>query len=336
MDALTFLEKSSKSKPQPMYAVYGDEDFLKREVRLAIVRLVLGEDPSFDLAVTVYPGEKLDFSTVRNELDTLPFVGPARVVIVENADPFVSAHRDGLERYLASPSKIGKLILDVKTFPETTKLAKALPDVSKIVCKAPTLQRVLSWIMSWAKSQHSRVLEREAAEMLIDLVGPQMGLLAQEIEKLAVAVPVGQPITVGNVMELIGRSRSANVFHIMNAIGDGQSARALKLLNEVFEEGEEPIAVLGALTGQLRKLAAVGRLTGEGHSLGVAMDQAGVPKWPEARLSTERQVKFLGRRRLASLLDWLIEINLGLKGGNHLPNRMQVERLIVKLARQRD
>ena len=31
----------------------------------------------------------------------------------------------------------------------------------------------------------------------------------------------------------------------------------------------------------------------------------------------------------------LIEINLGLKGGNPLPEKMQLERLLVKLARPR-
>ncbi len=335
MDALTFLEKSAKSKRQPIYALVGDEDFLKRHVREAIFELVLG-DAERDLAVSPYAGEKLEFSTIRNELDTLPFLGPARIVVVENADPFVSNARESLERYAANPSKIGVLILEVKTFPETTKLAKALPDGAKIACKSPAANRLQPWCIGWAKSKHDKKLEVHAAELLIELVGPQMGLLAQEIEKLSVAVGDKASITPETVDAMIGRSRSANVFHILNAIGDGQPARALKLLCEVFEEGDEPIAVMGALTGQLRKLAAVGRLTAEGQSLGLAMDNAGIPKWPEARMNGERQVKHLGRRRLDKLMDWLVEINLGLKGGSQLPNRLQVERLIVKLARPRE
>src|SRR5438552_3489859 len=102
MDALEFL-KSTSPKPQRIYALVGDEDFLKRHAREKIISLALdGEDPSFALAV--YAGDKLDFSTVRNELETLPFLAPCRVVIVEAADKFVTDNRPALEAYFVKPS----------------------------------------------------------------------------------------------------------------------------------------------------------------------------------------------------------------------------------------
>ena len=66
------------------------------------------------------------------------------------------------------------------------------------------------------------------------------------------------------------------------------------------------------------------------------MDAAKVPGWDKARMAFERQLRHLGRRRLEKLIEWLTEINLGLKGGNPLPERIQVERLIVQLARPRE
>ncbi len=331
MDALTFLDQSAKSKRQPISVLAGDEDFLKRLVREAIVHQVLGAE-NHELAVSPFSGESLDFTTVRDELNTVPFLGDTRVVIVENADPFITKFRDRLEKYFAEPSKSGVLILEAKTFPETTRLAKQLPDAAKLQCKSPSANKLLPWCMNWAKMRHNTKLGSHAGELLIELVGPQLGLLAQEIEKLSTAAGKDANITPQLVESLIGRSRSANVFHILNAIGDGRSDRAIGILTEVFSEGDEPIAVLGALTSQLRKLAAVARLTQEGQSLGTAMDLAGVPKWPEIRQNSERQLRHLGRSRLNQLMDWLIEINLGVKGGSALPNRMQVERLIVRLA----
>src|SRR5262245_7991152 len=135
MEAISFLAAVAKAKRQPIYALSGDEDFLKRLARERIVAAVLGEDdPEF--AVSVYPGDKLDFSTVRNELDTLPFLASSRIVVVENADPFVTNNRSALEQYVAKPSSAGVLILELKTFPETTKLAKSLPDSAKVSCKS--------------------------------------------------------------------------------------------------------------------------------------------------------------------------------------------------------
>src|SRR5262249_30679223 len=98
----------------------------------------------------------------------------------------------------------------------------------------------------------------------------------------------------------------------------------------------EPLAILGPITYQLRKLATVGLLVAQGQSLGPAMDAAGVPKWPKIREGIDRQVRHLGRRRLQKLTEWLVEIHLGLKGGHPLPHRLQLERFLVRLARPRE
>jgi DNA polymerase-3 subunit delta len=334
MDGLTFLDKSAKSKRLPVYVLAGDEDFLKRQCRDAIFSLVLGDaDPTF--AVATYPGDKLDFSAVRNDLDTLPFLSPARVVVVEAADPFVTAHREALEKYVAKPSKIGVLVLDVKSFPETTKLAKALPDGAKLNCKALPPLKLPGWAAGWAKARYGKTFGPDAAALLIDLVGPQMGLLDQELDKLSVAVGAKPEIGPDDVDRLVGRSRAANAFRIMEAVGEGKPDEALTILGELFEEGEDALVILGPLTWQLRKLAAVGRLIARGLGLGPAMDAAGVQAWPAARQKFERQVRHLGRRRLDQIAEWLLEVNLGLKGGNPLPPRLQLERLIVRLARPR-
>jgi DNA polymerase-3 subunit delta len=332
VDALPFLDSAAKAKRLPIYALVGDEGFLRKRVRDRIVSIALGDcDPAF--ALSIYPGDKLDFSTIRNDLDTLPFLSPCRVVVIDQADDFVTDNRQALERYFEKPSAAGVLILEVSSFPETTKLAKALPDAAKIVCKSPPPYKLPAWCMEWARSRHKRKLTADAAELLVELVGPAMGLLDQEIEKLVVAGGAKPAIDADDVDRLVGRSRSANVFAIMDAIGEGRAGAALGILESLFADGEDPMAVLGPMTAQLRKLAAVGRLIGEGHSLVAAMDIAKVPKWDRARQAFERQVRWLGRRRLASLTGWLVETNLGLKGGNPLPERVQVERLVVKLAR---
>lgn len=338
MDALAFL-KAKAIKSQPVYALIGDEDFLKRQVRERIITATLGsDDPEF--SVSVYAGEKLDYSTARNDLETAPFLAAYRVVIVENADAFVTSFRVELEAYVAKPSSVGILILDVKTFPESTKLARALPDAAKVVCKEPKAYeayKLKPWCIEWAKSTHKKKLTPDAAELLLELVGVSMGLLDRELAKLAVAVGARPEIVAGDVERLVGRSKAADVFRILDAIGEAKPGEALSILEELFSEGTDPMGVLGPLTAQLRKLAMVGRLVREEKmSLGPAMDAAGVPKWEKIRVGTEKQLRHLTHRRLEKLTDWLVEMNLGLKGGNPLPERVQVERLIVMLARPSD
>src|SRR5262245_38401230 len=132
MDALAFIEKNGKVRRQPFYVLSGDEDFLKRRALEVLTSLVVGDaDPEF--AVTTYPGDKADFSTVRNELDSVSFFSERRLVVIDQADPFVTAFRPQLEAYVASPSELGVLVLDVKSFPSNTKLAKAVPEAAHIV-----------------------------------------------------------------------------------------------------------------------------------------------------------------------------------------------------------
>jgi DNA polymerase-3 subunit delta len=90
--------------------------------------------------------------------------------------------------------------------------------------------------------------------------------------------------------------------------------------------------MLGAFSMQLRRLAQAARLVIQGRPMGAALAQAGVP--PFAIQGCEQQLKHLTRKRTSQLFDWLLETDLGLKGGSQLPERVVLERLVVRLARK--
>jgi DNA polymerase-3 subunit delta len=346
MDAAAFLERQP-TPWHPVVVIYGKEVFWRRLCRDALARAILGFPPSGPLpnadiddaiacATTSLSADSLDFSALRAELSTLPFLATRRIVILEAADDFISRHREALEAYLSRPSSVGVLILEPDSFPGTTRLAKALPDTAKIECiplNPYKPQEAESWAVRWCIRRYQKTLSGEAAGLLVERVGLSLGLLDQELSKLSLAIGPRKSIEPEDVQQYVGRSRAGNVFGILDAIGEGRAAEAFSVLQELFEEGEEPLAILGALTAQLRKLALVGRLVQEGQALGPAMDLAGVAKWPAARQATERQLKQLGRVRVGRLADELVAINLGLKGGNPLPPRWQLERFLVELAR---
>src|SRR5437762_420450 len=106
MESFAFLDRINSSKPQPVYVVYGDEEFLRRQVIVALRRLVLGDDPD-SMGLSTHPGDTAVYADVHDELETLPFLSPRRLVIIENADPFVTQSRAALEKYLTKPSATG-------------------------------------------------------------------------------------------------------------------------------------------------------------------------------------------------------------------------------------
>jgi DNA polymerase III subunit delta len=333
MDGFAFLDKPPKDVSQPVYVLTGEEDFLKRQVRTILLERLLGDaDPAF--AVASYPGDQADWPAVRNELDTLPFLSPRRVVVIEQADPFVTKFRPALEKYVAAPASKGVLILEVKSWPRTTRLAKALPDEATVECNAPAPARLPGWCIAWAKKRHGKALAKPAADLLVDLVGPQLGLLDQELAKLAAFAGEAAAVDADDVDRLVGRSRAAETFKIFDAIGQARAGVALAILAKLFEQGEEPLQILGAFSWQLRRLAQVSRLSRQGLSIPAALDRMDERReW--VRRGLEQQIQHLGWRRLERLYDWLIEGDLGLKGNSQLPPRVLLERLVVRLARPR-
>src|SRR2546426_492146 len=125
MDSQTFLDKIVQAKPRPVYVLHGDEDFLKRQVLRALRRLVLGGDVD-SLGLSEHAGDKAVFAAVHDELRTAPFLSAGRLVVIDSADPFVTKYRENLERYVAQPASTGSLVLDVKTWPSNTRLAKLI------------------------------------------------------------------------------------------------------------------------------------------------------------------------------------------------------------------
>ena len=233
-----------------------------------------------------------------------------------------------------SAGTTGLLILDVKTWAGNTRLAKMIDNNATIVCKAPSQQNLASWCSQWCAAHYQKQLPGDAARLLTELVDPEMGVLDQELLKLSIAVGAKAKIEYPDVERFVGHSHTQDIWKIFDAIGAGNVKSALAIIDRLFDQGEEPLRILGAMTWQLRKLAQATRLTTQGMSLGAAAAKAGVP--PFKLRDAETQVRHLGRRRLDRLYDWLLQMNIDMRGGSPLPARTLFERFLLTLARKNE
>jgi DNA polymerase-3 subunit delta len=330
MDALVFLEQPHKGTPAPFYVVHGDEAFLKRQVLDALRQGILG-DADDGFALTRHSGDSATYADVMSDVETIPFLAPRRVVIVEAADAFVSKYRGHLEKFVSKPCPTGTLILEVRTWPSNTRLAKALGADATLVCKALTTQQLPGWCVRRFKQVHDKVLPQQAARLLIELVGNELGLLDQELAKLAAYAGDNSKIDFDDVDKLVGRSRMADAFKIFEWIAAANSAEALRHLGRLFDQGEDAMRILGAFSYELRRIARAYRLNQIGQSLQSALQAVGYPPFAVGR--AEQLLRHLGRRRADLIFDWLLEADQGMKGGSALTQRQLLERMVVRLAR---
>jgi DNA polymerase-3 subunit delta len=337
IDALEYLAHSQKHPAAPVCVVFGDEAFLRRQAVQELRRQALGGDEG-DFSLTRFDGDSAELRQVLDELSTVAlFGGGRRLVVIDNADDFVSEHRGALEDYVARPKSSGTLVLEVTTWPKTTRLYKAVDAHGlQIDCKTPDVRATIKWLTSWAKSRHQAKLETAAAEAMLDLVGSELGLLDQELAKLAVSVKPGEPITAELVEQLVGGWRSQTAWDMIDAALNGHPREALAQLDRLLLAGENAIGVLAQIASTLRRFAAATRLIQEAEqnrqriTLRQALEQAGVRSFVVAK--AEQQLRHLGRQRAAMLYQWLLEADLDLKGASALPPRIVLERLIVRLA----
>ncbi len=333
MHAFEFLRPAKDATSRPIYAVSGDDAYLRDETLRAITRLALkGADD--DMAVARFAGEHASLAGVLDEVRTLPFLAKARVVIVDNADPFVTAHRKELESYAEKPSRSGVLVLSVKVWPGTTKLAKAVEKVGLAVeCKTPDERELPPWLVQLAKARCAAKLEEDAARLLVELVGPEVGLLASEVEKLAVYVGERAAIRRDDVARMVGAGRIETIWRTIDAATTGQAAEALADLDGLLAAGEPPIKLLAGMTYSLQKVHHAGQLRRARVELREACRRAGI--YPGAVDKAGKQHAHLGPGRVDALPALLLRADLDMKGDSALPPRVVLETLMVQLARKR-
>jgi DNA polymerase-3 subunit delta len=336
LHAIDYLAAPDKHPPKPVCVAYGDDMFLRRQVLLSLRLAVLGDDEG-DMSLTTFEGTSTEYRDVVEELDTMAMFGPRRLVVVEDADTFVSRNRESLEDYVAKPGRAGILLLDVKSWPATTRLYKSIDAQGLPVdCSAPAAAKLTRWLSDWAKQTHKVQLSLNAAEMLVEHVEPELGLLDQELAKLALLTGDDKKITPELIEKYVGGWRAKTAWEMLDLAMDGNVAGALQQVDRLLSSGEVPLGLLGMISSSLRRYAAATRLILQAEAAGrkiavpSALQQAGVK--PFVMQKAERQLRRLGRQRGSQLYRWLLETDLDLKGDSQMPPRLILERLIVRLA----
>lgn len=337
-------------QPAPIQVVFGDEPFFKRLVLEKLRSLVCADEAA---AATVFDGSSVQWRDVHDELRTVSLFNPTgqRVVIIEDADPFVSAHRPRLEDYVEEPGDRAVLILEVRKWAANTKLYKLVDKCGlQIECRLPHLGRgkqkavdepaLITWLSQWAERSHNMQLGRNAAALLLDMIGPELGLLDQEIAKLALYAKTNGRITPELVQEMAGGWRTRTAWELIDAALRGDAPEAIAQLDRLLQSGEHPNALFGPLSWSLRRFAAATRIYqrslrhGRRMRLPDALEQAGFLKWQKnAMRKAEQQLKQLGQARAGQLYQWLLETDLALKSSHSSPAmaRLALEKLIVRM-----
>jgi DNA polymerase-3 subunit delta len=237
------------------YFLYGSENFYRIEIVHALnKKLITADNKDFNLEK--FEAKDSSAGDWVGAAKTLSFMGGIKLIIVQNLHETILDDSDQkiLLDYLTDPVADACLVITAYKADLKRKIYKNLISTEVAVCCEATQEVGLTtWLKRRSKS-FGYELSLEAAQKMVDKVGAKPGILAKELEKVMDYAGKEKKIVGSMVGELVGEIKMENAFSLTEAIKIKRADKALNLLHNQLEHGEEPVKILGLIAWQLRML----------------------------------------------------------------------------------
>lgn len=260
MSYRNFLDEVRKGLPAGNYLCTVSDRFLQTEAIACVRRLV--PDAELDFSFHVFDlvpagGEKMPFEEILDVLNTPPFFSGKKYVIVENSQKLLKKDTLKLGQYLANPNP-GSVLLLFCDGALKKDLKDALGRTKQVSLDLKEREMPL-WLIGKAKEK-GYALSESTANYLLGIIGPDLGMLSSEIDKLMLLgkKEVGEK----EIDEIVEAKRSYSAFALVDALRARDAERALRICR-VLLETEEPFSILGALNWQYSQFLAVRKTAAE-------------------------------------------------------------------------
>ena len=328
---------------RPVYLLFGSETYLRDVALKFICDRCFAADELRDFNETEFSlNTEGNLASALAAAEQLPMMASRRVIRITDVRVSASGIRDTLREddeailsaYFNRPSESSVVIFIADELDKRKKIAKVLLDGATAVDFSELEDHELAaWARDKVRDAGSEIDDR-ALRLLVTLVGPDVRRLTTEIEKLSTAALPHKVIGADLVDELVANSREISNFDLTDHLIAGRSKEALRVLKKILDDGGEPLALLGLISYNIRRLLAAKEAMSQG------IDRAQVARIAKLRYSDQEPFLAAARRadtkRLTRAIKRLADADLAIKtsvgGGGPTGSRMQIEMLVAELA----
>lgn len=334
--------------PGKLLILCGEDDFSVREA-LERAKAELGPREAVAPNTARFEGRHLALTELHMACNTVPFLADYRLVVVEGLlERFEERANPRPARRAAktAPSKAADewapLPDMIKAMPPTTTLVlvsgrltpknamldrlRPLGGVQEFpVLRAAELQ---GWIQARVTKQKGTITTG-AVRLLADFVGGNLRQLDNEVQKLCTYVEA-RTIDEDTVRLLVGDTREANIFALVDGLVRGNRAQATTIVRQLIDQGEPAPKMLATLAQQFRMMIQVKGLTDSGASYPEIMRVTGAKS--DFAIQKARQNGQAYRfEDLKAIYQRLLDTDLAIKTGAASED-FALELLVIELA----
>ncbi|GMU41566.1 MAG: hypothetical protein AMXMBFR23_24320 [Chloroflexota bacterium] len=333
-----------------LYILTGPDEFRASE-RLRELRASLDEDGSLAANTSTLAGRGLTPQELLQHASALPFLAPARLVVVEGLLGAVGGRRGATDAWqpfidfvpnmpptnhvvlIEPPKRDGRgdepggrsgLLAALRGLPNVT--VEQFPLLREWARGGPS--EVAQWLQDRAVRRGISI-EPGAIGALADLMGANLRGLAGELEKLWTYTG-GRTITAADVHLLTPQSREESIFELVDAIVEGHASNGLRLLRRMLDDGSETTGHVQLLVArQFRLLVRATEILEAGGSQEDVTAATNARGFPLTKLM--RQARSTRRGAVEAALRAVEASDFAVKTGR-LTDVLALELLVVQLA----
>ena len=260
---------------QPVYFLQGEEPYYIDHVADIIEKTALAEHERGFNQVIVY-GKDTDVAGILNQARRFPMMAERSVVIVKEAQAVADLESEKawpfLEAYLKNPLTSTVLVFCYKhkTLDARKKLGKLLTGDKKTPAPAGAVlltsnrlydNQVPGWLTAYLRGQ-GRQITPQATALLAEYIGTDLSRLINEVNKMLLNLPPGQPVDEELVQRMVGISKEYNIFELQSALirRDVLKANRILLYFEANPKASPLIPNLTLLFNYFSRLLALHQL----------------------------------------------------------------------------
>ncbi|HYQ59200.1 MAG TPA: DNA polymerase III subunit delta, partial [Draconibacterium sp.] len=229
MEFNEILQNLKKGIYHPIYLLQGEEAYFIDQLTEYIEDHVL-PDAEKGFNQTIFYGKDSDPVTIVEASMRFPMMASKQVIIVKEAQSLNKI--DTLTSYAEKPlaSTILVLAYKYKYLDSRTKLAKAIKKNGILFTSKKLYEnKIPNWIDIYLKA-HNYSITPQAAILLTSYLGTDLSKIANELNKLVIAVKDSTKITPDHIEKNIGLSKEFNVLELQNALGEKDVLKANRII----------------------------------------------------------------------------------------------------------